>query len=134
MGVRTYYFTDHKTWVDCIAEARYIYDGSEGIPRNYIDLSCRRRAHCHPEDKFNLEFGKELARAKAFVVLNKKKLDYLYELSRKFSKEQNYSRKILEPIRKQFKSRLTELNELELEEIYQAIEEHRAELRSNKKW
>jgi len=126
MGVRTYYFTDHKKWVDCIAEGCYAYGNEETKL-----FSCRRRAKCHPDDKFNLEFGKELARAKAFVVLNKKKLNYLYELSRKFSREQNYSRKILEPICKQFKSRLTKLNELELEEIYQALQEMHKKARTN---
>ena len=126
MGVRTYYFTDHKKWVDCIAEGRYTCGNEETKL-----FSCRRRAKCHPDDKFNLEFGKELARAKAFVVLNKKKLNYLYELSRKFSREQNYSRKILEPIHKQFKSRLTKLNELELEEIYQALQEMHKKERTN---
>ncbi len=139
MSVRTHYFTDHKHWVDCIAETRYIYDGSNGIPRNYIDLSCRRRAKCHPDDKFSLEFGKELAKAKAFVVLNKKKLDYLYGLSRKFSKEQKEElyetalekilkefrkeREFPEPKPKKFISKLTKLNEEELEEIYQALQE-----------
>ena len=122
MGVRAYYFTDHKRWVDCVAEVNYTFDNEKTKW-----FSCRRRAKCHPDDKFSLEFGKELAKAKAFVVLNKKKLNYLYELSRKFSREQNYSRKILEPIRKQFKSRLTKLNELELEEVYQALQEmHRS--------
>ena len=109
MGVRLHYFTDNKTWVDCIAEGCYTYGNEETKL-----FSCRRRAKCHPDDKFNLEFGKELARAKAFVVLNKKKLNYLYELSRKFSKEQKANK---------FVSRLSKLNELELEEVYQALQE-----------
>jgi len=113
MSVRTYFFTDNKKWVDCIAETIYKYDDN-----NVIELSCRRRAKCCPEDVFDLKFGKELAKAKAFVVLNKKKLDYLYELSRKFSREQKANK---------FVSKLSKLNELELEEIYQALQEmHRS--------
>ncbi len=138
MSVRTYYFTDNKRWVDCIAETYYTFDNEETKL-----FSCRRRAKCHPDDKFLLEFGKELAKAKAFVVLNKKRLDYLYELSRKFSKEQKEElcetalekilkefrkeREFPEPKPKKFISKLTKLNELDLEEIYQALQEmHRS--------
>jgi len=199
MSARTYFFTDYRKWVDCIAETTYKYDDN-----NSIKLSCRRRAKCHPGDKFNLEFGRELAKAKAFVVLNKKRLDYLYDLSRKFSKEQKHIGKelkdlvgkwavrtrpvttvygnkddsyMINPIfvieatrygarfnyknrksipwgfstanemifldnnwieykfpkrdKKEFKSKLTKLNEQDLEEIYQAIEELHKKVRTN---
>lgn len=141
MSVMTWYYTDYKKWVDCIAETTYKYDDN-----NSIKLSCRRRAKCHPEDTFNLGFGKELAKAKAFVVLNKKKLDYLYDLSRKFSKEQKETKFWEFGVRygknpfyqefknkeyKPFKSKLTKLNEQDLEEIYQAIEELHKKVRTN---
>ena len=113
MGSPKYYFTDNAMWVDCVLERWYYYDKD-----NKKDLSTWARAHCHPDDKFNLDFGKSLALAKAEVKCSKKKLDYLYDLSRKFSREQKANK---------FVSKLSKLNELELEEIYQALQEmHRS--------
>ena len=132
MSVKTYYFTDNKTWVDCVLERDYCYN-KKSFPAsiNIVDLSCRARAHKHPDDIFDEYFGKELSLAYAERDSANKKVKFLLKLSRKFSKEQNYSRKILEPIRKQFKSRLTKLNELELEEIYQALQEMHKKARTS---
>ena len=164
MSVRTYYFTDNKKWVDCILERDYCYN-KKSFPAsiNIVDLSCRARAHKHPDDIFDEYFGKELSLAYAERDSANKKVKFLLKLSRKFSKEQKlikaykyankfcymsnggdtkqyyngsrieYGPKIPKPkFIKQFKSRLTKLNEEDLELIYQGLEElHK---KDKKKW